>query len=391
MAKKTSEFIEMQIIQNLQNGKTVSDVCKLFKVSKELIGRLTLKHGLRRKGEYLHSVSKEEMDKMVEMHLSGKTYRFIEKELGRSYDAVNSALNSRGYFNSGREGANRIHNVDIHSFDVIDGNEKAYWLGVLMADGSNDQKKYKISFTQAENNKELAYKFKDFLKSDHPVIITKRSLKNSNWQDVYGLHITSKTLSQSLAKHGVVQNKTNICKFPEINPEYYSHFIRGYFDGDGYINGTSKPILVSLIGTYSFLEAIHNILNIPTHSIKHRNSKHSELVFTNNLCGETARNFCNYIYNNATIFLERKYNRFIEHVEKYNKRKDLHNVVIFDIINNKIYNFNNYKSACIYINCTFSTLKRCYEHDTLIKKQYKVLKYGEHKRKTTERTCTVMD
>lgn len=307
MAKKTSEFIEMQIIQNLQNSKTVSDVCKLFKVSKELIGRLTLKHGLRRKGEYLHSVSKEETDKMVEMHLSGKTYRFIEKELGRSYDAVNSALNSKGYFNSGREGANRIHNVDIHSFDVIDGNEKAYWLGVLMADGSNDQKKYKISFTQAENNKELAYKFKDFLKSDHPVIITKRSLKNSNWQDVYSLHITSKTLSQSLAKHGVVQNKTNICKFPEINPEYYSHFIRGYFDGDGYV-GKNR---FELCGTKEMVLKIQEILinncQIGITKLKKRHktrpSNNYDLIYGGK---NQLKRIYTFLYTSSEIYLERK-------------------------------------------------------------------------------------
>ena len=316
----------------------------------------------------------------VDLFYKGLSCKDISKKLVVDRHAVGRWLREAGCIYS------KVNKTDINSsvFDSISTEEQAYWLGFLFADG----------YVSKSTAFELSLSLKDIyhLKKFKKFLDYKGKIHIDNKIGRCRIMFNDSQIVNSLKELGCINRKSLVLTFPEkLATSLYSHFIRGYFDGDGYINGTSKPILVSLIGTYSFLEAIHNILNIPTHSIKHRNSKHSELVFTNNLCGETARNFCNYIYNNATIFLERKYNRFIEHVEKYNKRKDLHNVVIFDIINNKIYNFNNYKSACIYINCTFSTLKRCYEHDTLIKKQYKVLKYGEQKRKTTERTCTVMD
>lgn len=307
MSHKTSIETENRIIDLLLKGLKVKEVSTITKVSRTVISRITLEKGLRQKGNYLHSVSKEETDKMVDMHLSGKSFKFIERELKRSHDAVKTALASRGYYNGGLEGSNRIYNVDINMFDIIDSEEKAYWLGVLMADGSNDEKGYRITLTQAENNKELVYKFKEFLKAEHPIYINRRSLKNPNWQDSYSLAITSKTLSKFLAKHGIVQNKTDICKFPEINPEYYSHFIRGYFDGDGYV-GKNR---FELCGTKELVLKIQEILinncQIGITKLKKRHktrpSNNYDLIYGGK---NQLKKIYTFLYTSSEIYLERK-------------------------------------------------------------------------------------
>jgi len=311
MSRKTSTEIENQIIDLITKGLKVKEVAETLKVSKATISRLTLKNGLRQKGKYIHGISEEEMNTMVNMHLSGKSFKFIEKTLKRSHDAVKTALASRGYYNNGKEGSNRIHNVDINVFNIIDSEEKAYWLGVLMADGYNDEKNYKVTLTQAENNKELVYKFKIFLKSEHPVYINKRSLKNPNWQDAYSLNVTSKTLSKTLSEKGIVQAKSSICKFPEIPQNLYNHFIRGYFDGDGYI-GKNR---FELCGTKEMIEKIQEILivecNLNKTKLKQRhcdrNNNNYDLIYGGRL---QLNKIYNYLYQNATVYLKRKMKNF---------------------------------------------------------------------------------
>ena len=73
MSYKTSIEIENRIIDLLLKGLKVKEVSSITKVSRTVISRITLEKGLRQKGEYLHSVSKEETNHMIEMHLSGKS------------------------------------------------------------------------------------------------------------------------------------------------------------------------------------------------------------------------------------------------------------------------------------------------------------------------------
>ena len=53
-------------------------------------------------------------------------------------------------------------------------------------------------------------------------------------------------MHDSLKKNGVIMNKTENLVFPNksiLQSKYYSHFIRGFFDGDGciYYNYITKP------------------------------------------------------------------------------------------------------------------------------------------------------
>ena len=54
---------------------------------------------------------------------------------------------------------------DEHSFDVIDTEEKAYWLGFLYADGNVSNTKNEVGITLQSSDIKHLYKFKTFLKS----------------------------------------------------------------------------------------------------------------------------------------------------------------------------------------------------------------------------------
>jgi intein-encoded DNA endonuclease-like protein len=46
--------------------------------------------------------------------------------------------------------------------------------------------------------------------------------------------------------HGIMPNKSSDVKFPVVPKEYMSHFVRGYFDGDGFVN--YHKYFVSFVG-----------------------------------------------------------------------------------------------------------------------------------------------
>lgn len=78
-----------------------------------------------------------------------------------------------------------------------------------------------------------------------------------------------------LEKLGCVSNKSLILKFPtkeQVPENLTSHFLRGYFDGDGSVflsensNGRTdvkySRINVQLCGTFEFLDVVRSMFNL---------------------------------------------------------------------------------------------------------------------------------
>ena len=74
------------------------------------------------------------------------------------------------------------------------------------------------------------------------------------------LNINSKTIKDDLMNiHGINPCKSFNIEFPFVPEEYLHHFVRGYFDGDGYVK--YETYTVSFVGgSYSFMNSLHQIL-----------------------------------------------------------------------------------------------------------------------------------
>src|SRR5690625_4863412 len=117
-------------------------------------------------------------------------------------------------------------------------NNMAYILGFFFADGMVARDTQVISFSQKE--KYILKNIRSEIKSNHPIIKNKKT-------GVYILNLNSKIMRKDLMDiHGVMPNKARTIKFPTIPDEYLSHFIRGYFDGDGFVN--YEKYFVSIVG-----------------------------------------------------------------------------------------------------------------------------------------------
>lgn len=212
----------------------------------------------------------------------------------------------------------RKFNVNDDYFENIDTPEKAYWLGFLYADGWLVSNEDKIGITLCKEDKCHLESFKKAIDSESPIKTYKQGSGYANGEDYIRILITSKKMKKDLIRHGVLAQKTNILKFPSLDKNLYNHFIRGYFDGDGsltyggtLVNG-KRVFNIKFVGTKELLESIQNILGLNLKlGQRHPERDINNYDFTINGNVQVKR-IMDYLYNNSTIHLERKYKKYLE-------------------------------------------------------------------------------
>lgn len=271
-------------------------------------------------------------DEIVEKFKSGN---FKLLDLGKEYNTYASDIsrilksrNIRAW--DTRHNLIRKYTLNDSYFDIIDCEQKAYFLGLLYADGSNNIKKTNISIRLQEQDKPILEKFVAAIGSNRPLLYTNYSSPGINRQPQYNVIFNSKKLSERLNDIGMVQNKEFVLTFPNstiLPTSLYRHFIRGYFDGDGSfsvynITKNGKPQLryeASIISTEMFCLTVQNIitntLKITSHiSIRHKNRENT--TRTLKISGKQMFKFLEWMYNDSTIFLDRKHDKYINERSK---------------------------------------------------------------------------
>ena len=125
---------------------------------------------------------------------------------------------------------------------------------------------------------------------------------------------------------GCTPQKTYDTRLPSLNIvpiDYMKDFLRGFFDGDGCISITTmnnKPhIIINFTGMEAMLNDIASFLidqKIITMRPKihfDKRSKACSMYFY----GDTVKDFLDYIYLDSDIYLDRKYNKYMNYYENY--------------------------------------------------------------------------
>jgi len=246
-----------------------------------------------------------------------KNIHKVAKYFNVSISPITRILKSNGF-----DLTNRRYDVNHNYFDVIDTEEKAYWLGFLFADGYIRERKSGNSLEIKLSIKDRHHleKFRNSIGSNHNIVDGFNRVKYKDGvssSHMSTLAIYSKQLVESIKNQGIHSRKTFTIEKPNIGNDLIHHFIRGYFDGDGTVRFVEKKLNGTGIACASekFREFIINELFDNGITIKHYGDIHLHIQ------NKVENNkFYNYIYNNATIYLERKkeiYERFREYY-KYN-------------------------------------------------------------------------
>ena len=277
----------------------------------------------------------EKCNAIIEEYLRGKTIRILAREYKTRDTTISNILKSNGIEirRASREdsGKSRIRSLDKTYFKEIDCEEKSYWLGFLFADGyvvtgkgkDGGSKGGSLEVCLKEEDVYHVYNLLLELKSDAPVVKRYIDLKSTGKTYIaYRTCIASIDMVEDLIRHGCVQNKSLTLKPPPYVPlQYVSHFIRGYFDGDGcvsyYPDKSQRQFNASMIGTLEFLQWIQKILesqNIKTTIRQPKNRRY----WTLHVHGiDNLANFYNYVYKDKTYYLERKKALFQDALDHY--------------------------------------------------------------------------
>lgn len=200
-------------------------------------------------------------------------------------------------------------------FDVIDNQDKAYWLGFFAADGYNHENKSCIEFRLHNKDREILEKFKLCINSNNPINLYKNTYCN--------LSLYSKHLCKKLSEYGLHQAKTYTLKIPELNDELMRHFVRGYFDGDGCFSvihrndrgPNSKIYQLNITGMKEPLLKIQKYLvnNIDIKQLPLKSRINTKAVTMHYGGKNVCKKILDYLYKNANMYLKRKHDKYLEY------------------------------------------------------------------------------
>ena len=209
-------------------------------------------------------------------------------------------------------------------FDEIDTPNKAYILGFLYADGHNCLDKRTISIALQEEDRDILERIREEIDSEKPLEFLDYSNKHDGgytYKNQYRLVIFSKHMCETLEAIGMMQNKSLKLQFPNIKPELYSHFIRGYFDGDGCIHqrivsDKFRPVSLSIVSTESFCKSLVKISrdHLGIKSNYYDAGCHNGITKSFSIGSQDSiRKFLDWMYQDADLFLKRKHDRYMSY------------------------------------------------------------------------------
>jgi hypothetical protein len=196
----------------------------------------------------------------------------------------------------------RVNNFNDDYFETIDTEDKAYFLGLLFADGNVYTARHRVQITLANEDAYILKAFADCIGYTGKMYIDREKYSK--------LILPSKKMCEDLNRLGCTPNKSLTLQFPtEVPDELMHHFIRGCFDGDGHVSKKKNCFNVNFTSSKDFMDKFIELLDIL--EISHTGSKkrykdkeHS--AHSVYLRAKSAKSFFDYIYNNSNLFLERK-------------------------------------------------------------------------------------
>lgn len=277
----------------------------------------------------INKVSKDIQDKVIEEYIKGVSIRTISETYQLTRYTVSSFLEKNNIKTTKGNHYRQYYHTENY-FEIINSEEKAYWLGFMFADGyivdnSNRYGQDEFGISLSEKDKDHLEKFKKSIEATNPILIYKRNSKTPG-EPLARILLTSQKTVNDLIDKGCVKQKSLILKPPKNIPnELIHHFIRGFFDGDGSIVKAKNKSMrktdgflynINITTTYEMANWIQNIVNM---GYVYKEKRHDKTYYYSLGGHRQVINFYHFLYKDATIWMDRKYNIFQELLNKYNE------------------------------------------------------------------------
>ncbi len=321
---------QKEIIKLYQSGLGSDTISRQFNVHPNSILKVLQRNNIPRRPR-VSIFSAQDFQNMCAMYKDGYSGPRVAKEYDISTRYVAKILQVNNVQMRNSSECHRKYKINESFFDEIDTEEKAYFLGFLYADGCNYVDTNHFCIQLHVQDKEILEKFAKIIYIDNPlsfISINDRRFESRDRGIMCSIAVNSKHMSRKLEKHGCMQRKTFILKWPDWMPnKLVRHFIRGYFDGDGTIyNVIENSAGCQIISTEQLLQGIYNNchkFNIKMGIDKCSNDKDKNTYRIRFSGNRNINRFMNFIYYGATIYLNRKHNRYLQFIDKMKQTDDL--------------------------------------------------------------------
>lgn len=248
----------------------------------------------------------------------------LAKKYNCSDACISSILHKSNVKLRTRSQALRYYSLNENSFKDINANS-LYWAGFIAADGNISIKKYNHNILFIElsiKDKTHLIKLKEFLKTNKPLYFRTRKIdfkdKKRTTHKYVRLEISSEQIVNDLKQFGITPNKSLTLQASKIADKSVD-FWRGLIDGDGWVScpkrGNSSYAAIGLLGSekicQQFCTFIKSNLNIELSY--HKKGK----VYTISTGFLKARKIIDFIYSNASVYLDRKYKKALSILKKF--------------------------------------------------------------------------
>ena len=315
---KHKEIEDMYVNQN----KGIKEIAKILNTHRNYISQILDEFNISKRSQV--TGYRENPQIIIDMYNKGISSEQIATNLNIGPTTVLRVLHENNIKIRSMHEAKLKYFLDETYFDEIDTPNKAYVLGLFYADGCNHAKRNYIKLALQIEDEEVLEKIRKEMKIEKPLKFESKEKirrKGYNHKDTKSIDIYSKQMSEALTKLGCVEQKSLVLEWPSwLREDLYSHFIRGYFDGDGSIS-KGRGYQITYASTYMFLEKLKEILEERL-EVKLQLYDLHENGITYDLCCSNksdCKKILDYMYKDAEIYMERKYNIYLE---KFYNNKD---------------------------------------------------------------------
>lgn len=235
----------------------------------------------------------------------------IGVEFGVDHKVIKRILVENNIDIRGMRDALLKHYINGKYFEVVDTEQKAYWLGFIAADGCIDSNERSLRLDLSTKDRGHIEKFLEATESNYKTREYYTKQKSGRYTPMDRLLVSSPELCSNLIRHGVTPRKSSTLRFPNIPQHLERHFVRGIFDGNGCVSGDSVRMCVCLCGTFDIVEKSKQIIAENSKAKINFPIKGNDFFCTTKIGGRNQVMAAYHIfYDDATVFLDRKKRKF---------------------------------------------------------------------------------
>lgn len=316
-SKQTSEAEKGQIWKLHAQNVSANKIAKQLGISRAAVTNYlkTLSVDISHKKKTREDPLINHKDEIIDLYKQGGSSVYIAKKFNTGSNSIRRYLKQWGV----KLRSLKQIPVDETFFDKIDTEDKAYILGFWYADGYNNAtgKYIVLPITDKDILYEIAKRMKYGGKiREYPRL-------NKSKKQIYTFQVSSKKMSDALSCLGCSQGKTYNAKFPtpdQVPDHLMRHFVRGLSDGDGciYVDKEYK-VVAKITGTKDICNGLQKYLqeelDIKSGVYVAKVNEKTGYITYRILIGANKENtdkYLHWLYHDATIFLQRKYDKAMQ-------------------------------------------------------------------------------